>query len=143
MKIYIRSMSEYQSKIYDNLVSASNQVNMHLIRLLLYPDSRFVDHWMHEIWSFLYRVDKLKGSNKYPKAKFIRNALAVHNDTVENYIAVVKDLESELEPADVNIEDVIKLIEQYQAWIAEQLSKQGVVLQNDVKHALKSFTAQH
>lgn len=143
MKIYIRSMSEYQSKIYDNLVSASNQVNMHLIRLLLYPDSRFVDHWMHEIWSFLYRVDKLKGINKYPKAKFIRNALAVHNDTVENYIAVVKDLESELEPADVNIEDVIKLIEQYQAWIAEQLSKQGVVLQNDVKHALKSFTAQH
>lgn len=139
MFIYIKSMSEAQSRIYDNLTAVSKQIDMHIIRLLLYPDSKYVDHWMHEVWSFLFDIDTLKRKNTYPKASFIKKALSTHNDILGNYVKIVKSLESELTPQRIDLATVEYCVEEYQDWIAEQLSKYGYVEQKDVKEVLQDI----
>ena len=141
MYIYIRSMSERQSEIHREISAASKQIDMHIIRLMLYPNSSYRDHWMHEIWSFLFEVDKLKGKNKYPKAKFIKDALAAHNDVIDNYKEIVEDLEGELTERDISTEYIIQVIEKYQDWLANELSTHGKVKQSDVKIELTFLTA--
>ena len=142
MFIYIRSMLEAQSRIYDNLTAASKQIDMHIIRLLLYPDSRYVDHWMHEIWSFLFDIDTLKRKNTYPKASFIKKALATHNDILGNYVKIVKSLEVDLKPRRVDLTAVEYCVSEYQNWVAEQLSTHGYIEQRDVKYVLHEIISE-
>ena len=139
MKVYIRSMSEYQSKIYDDIVGHSKQIDQHIIRLLLYPQYEHPDHWIHEIWANLYAVDKLKGSNKYPKASFIYKALSVHNDILYNYVKIVKSIERDLAPISVDTDVIVDIVNKYQHWLAIKLSTEGVVLEEDVKAELMSI----
>lgn len=139
MYIYIRSMSEAQTEIYRDIRNASDQITMHILKLLLYPTSSYVDHWMHEIWSFLYIVKKLKGKNKWPEADFIKKAMSTGNDIIPQFMAVVMDEESELEPTWIDPDDALACIEAYQDWIAFELSSYGVVRQSDVKAKLKEI----
>lgn len=139
MYIYIRSMSEAQSKIYDKLTDRSEQIDQHIIRILLFPDSRYVDHWMHEIWASLHTVDRLKGKNTWPKEKFIKKCLSTHNDILDVYTEVVKDIESSLIPNDVPAVCILYSIEAYQDWIARELSINGYVTQAAVKAKLSDI----
>ena len=139
MYIYIRSMSEKQSEIYRKLTSASDQINLHIVKLLMFPNCSYVDHWMHEIWSFLFKVDKLKSNNKWPKQSFIKNALAVHNDIINTYIVIAPDEEENLDPKEVSISYALQCIEEYQDWISEKLSSEGVVRQVEVKSKLREI----
>ena len=139
MFIYIRSMSENQTEIYRDLTSAGDQINLHILKILMFPDCKFVDHWMHEIWSFLFRVKKLKSKNKWPKEEFIRKAISTTNDMIEQLMIVVEDEESDLTPCKVDPSDALKCIENYQNWISHELSTKGVVKQSDVKTKLSEF----
>lgn len=139
MYIYIRSMSEAQSKIYDKITSVANQIDMHIMKILFYPDSPFVDHWMHEIWAFLSMVGKLKGSNKYPKAAFIKKSLAVYNDMPEALMQLVWEDESDLDPLDVSVHDIERCLNEYQDWLASELSANGFAKQAAVKAKLKEI----
>lgn len=139
MYIYIRAMSEAQSKIYDKISSVANQIDMHIMKILFYPDSEYVDHWMHEIWSFLSMVGKLKGSNKYPKASFIKKSLAVYNDMIDVMMELVLDEESDLAPLDVTPQEIKQCLNEYQNWLASELSAHGAVRQSDVKSKLKEI----
>lgn len=137
MYIYIRSMSEAQSKVYDILTASSDQIIRHIAKIMLYPDSPYVDHWMHEIWSFLFRVDKLKGKNKWPKASFIQKSLSTHNDTIEVYIPLAIDDEDEATPTvDISTSELLQAVQSYIEWISLELSAHGYVRQNEVKEKL-------
>lgn len=139
MYIYIRSMSEAQSKIYDKVTAAASQIDMHIIKILSFPNSPYVDHWMHEIWAFLNLVGKLKGSNKFPKAVFIKRALSVYNDMLDSIIDIAQDDESGLIPIDVSLDEVKRCVTEYQSWLASELSAHGGVKQSDVKAKLKEI----
>ena len=136
MYIYIRSMSEAQSKVYDKLSAASDQILLHIAKLMLFPDSAYTDHWMHEIWAFLSRVEKLKGKNKWPKASFIRKSLSTHNDMIEVYIPLAADDEEDLEPVDLTARELLQAVESYIDWISAELSTYGYVQQSAVKRKL-------
>lgn len=139
MYIYIRSMSEAQTEIYRDIRNASDKITEHILKILMYPDSPYVDHWMHEIWAFLHIVKKLKGRNKWPKASFIKKALSTGNDMIPQFIMLVTDEESELDPIWVDSNDALKCIEQYQDWLASELSSSGIVVQSSVKSKLKEI----
>ena len=139
MYIYIRSMSETQQEVRRNIVAASNRINLHIAKILLFSDSQNVDHWMHEIWSFLYKVDKLKGKNKWPKVSFIKEALAVHNDNLEGTLEIAVDLEDGLTPSHVSLRTLQECIEKYQDWLSSELSTYGYVVQKDVKEQLRKI----
>ena len=139
MYIYIRAMSEFKNKIYADLTAASKQIDQHIIRLMLYPTSSYIDHWMHEVWASLHDVDTLKSTHKYPKKQFIFSALSVHNDILSNYVRLVVDEEELLTPKYIDIVDVLSAVEQYQDWIATKLSSEGIVMQRDVKTKLSEI----
>lgn len=132
MKMYIFAMSEYKKEIYRKLTSASEQINEHIIRLLLFPHCKYENHWKNEIYSFLFRIDRLKGKNKWPSAKFIKEALAVHNDILQNYVLPVIEQESEFTAANIPLSTIEAAINEYQDWLADNLSKSGIVSLADV-----------
>lgn len=136
MKIYIRAMSEELSEIRRTLSSASKQIDQHIIRLLLYPDAEYTSHWKKEIATFLHDIDRRKGSNKWPKQSFIYDALAVHNDILDNYRRYVIETESELMPIDVALHNIEQCISEYQRWISTELAKSGYVSQADIINEL-------
>ena len=128
----ILGISEYQNKIYDKLTTASEHIDEHIIKLLYYSDSSYVEHWKAEIFAFLHKIDKLKGRNKWPKSKFIKEALSTHNDMLHEYGLLVKEEESELAPRYISDDTILLAVNDYQNWLAEQLSIKGIVLHSEV-----------
>lgn len=139
MYIYISAMSKSQSRIYDAIASASEQINIHIAKILLFPNSEHVDHWMHEIWSFLPRISRLKGTNKLPKPSMIRRALTEENDALNSYLIIAQDLEDTLEPVDVPLSKYTHVVEEYQNWLCQILSTSEQVRQVDVKAKLREL----
>lgn len=139
MKLYIRGFSQYRDKIYDKLSDCSEQLDEHIIRLLLYPGNHYTEHWMHEVWAFLHTVDKLKGKNRYPKADFIYNALACHNDILHHFVKSVKTKESQYDPISISIENITDAVEEYQKWAANLLSSEGYIDYDDVQSKLNEI----
>ncbi len=139
MCIYISAMSKSQSRIYDAISSASEQINIHIAKILLFPDSGHVDHWMHEIWSFLPRISRLKGTNKLPKPSMIRRALKEENDALNSYLIIAQDLEDTLEPVDVTLSKYTHVVEEYQNWLCQIFSTSEQVRQVDVKAKLREL----
>lgn len=140
MYIYIRSMSEAQSKIYDKITAQSREIVKHIIKLILYPDCSYIDHWQHEIYSFLNYVPKLKSSNKLPKEKFISECLKVNNDCLDNCIWQVMDEEYELDAVSVDIQLIEEVVNNYQNWLAHELATKGAVAPRQVKAKLSELT---
>jgi hypothetical protein len=139
MYLYIRGAARYRDKIYDQITDASDQIDEHLVRLIIYPDNPAKSHWIHEIWSFLHRIHKLKGSKKYPKVAFIEDALNCGNDIIPNIVATVKDMEPDLTPVDVTEDQILHIFTAYQHWLATELSNHGVVNESDVKEVITNL----
>lgn len=139
MYIYIRGVARSRDVVYDKIADAADQIDEHLVRLMLYPDSEYVDHWVQEIWAFLHRVHRLKGSNKFPKAQFIEDALSCGNDIIPNIIQSVKDMESDLSPTDIQEIDVYNVFTQYKSWLASKLSMDGIVSKSEVQAKLREL----
>lgn len=127
MFIYIRSMSEAQSRIYDKLAEHSWGIDEHLIKLLLLPNCKEAEHWKREIVKFVDRVDKLKGKNRYPSAKFIKKCLSVHNDMTSDLLRKVRSELKEPNKRPVTSDEVSCVLEQYQDWLASELSAHGLI----------------
>ena len=143
MYIYIRSMSEAQNKIYDRIASRSREINKHIIKLLLFPDCQYVDHWQHEIYAFVNDVPKLKHSNKFPKVKFLKDCLSVNNDCIDTAIWQVEDEEFNLMPISIDADILVKAICDYQDWLASELSTKGAVAQRQVKAKLNELMCKY
>lgn len=135
MKIYIRSMSRPDAQIYDKLDRDSEQLDRHLIKLMLYPDAQEADHWAKEVWNFINIIDRRKQTNKYPKETFIYKAISCHNDIISNMIWQIKS-DMQERPRTLHDEYIVRKIEDYQHWLARKLSTQGAVNSREVYEAL-------
>ena len=139
MCIYIRSMSEAQSRIYDSITSKVTSINTHMAKLMLFKDTEYVNHWESEIYAFLHDVNKLKGTNKYPKQKFILKCLSVGNDSAEKYLEMARAEEEEIQPAQVSSAAYLHALKQYQEWISAELSSKGYVTPKEVRSVLENL----
>lgn len=140
MRIYIRAMSDERREIRRDLVHASEQVVTHLIKLMIFPNAEYHNHWESEIHSFLHKVSKVKGKNKWPDYKFIKEAISTHNDMIPEFIQIVIDEEDQLTAYDdIDISAVEKVIETYCVWLATQLSTKGFVIKSEVISELESI----
>ena len=136
MYIYIRSMSEAQSRIYDKLTEISWKIDEHIVKLLLLPDCQEANRWKREIARFLDHIDKLKGKNKYPDAKFIKKCLSTHNDAIDALLYGVSGNLSETNQRLISEEDVLAALETYQNWLAVELSEHGAIRYFDAYQVL-------
>ena len=138
IRIKLFEMFEKKAEIRRKISYASEQIDLHLVKLILFPKTTYVDYWMKGIWKFLSRVDKLK-NNKFPSSKFIKNALSTHNDTIDRFIKTAKSGITSDSPRIVNSQEVLKAIEKYQSWLSYNLSIDGQVTQENVKNIIKQI----
>lgn len=139
MKIYIRAMSDKKEVIYRRISDPSDKIIEHIVKLLLYPDSQYCNHWKQEIYSFLNRIPTLKNNGKYPKADWIYRALTIYNDQIDVIVSDVKEEYSSLHAKDISIQEITYSIEEYQKWLANELSSKGRVKSQEVYQALDNF----
>lgn len=129
MYIYIRSMSEARSKIHDQIASVAYEIDRHIMKLMLYPDTEYVEHWEKEIAGFLNHVPKMKGSNKYPSSRFILDAIGIYEDALDDMLPVLKEDYSMLHAVDLSLSDIEHVICQYHRWLSSVLAEKGQVSQ--------------
>ena len=71
MKRYVTAMSIPKRIIENKLEEAAAPLTDHLVKLYLFSDSEYVNHWRQEVYGFLNSVPKLKSNNKLPTFQFI------------------------------------------------------------------------
>ena len=124
-------MSESQRTIAADIRAASASIVEHVIKLALYPDAQECNHWRHEVYTFLNKVDRLKGKNKYPKKDFIYRWLSTHNDIIDSFVAQITSDYAE-DPKIIPISKLTAVVEEYQKWLSSELSTRGFVTSKDV-----------
>lgn len=139
MKIYISAMATDKKSAMLQISNVSNVLLEHLIKIYLYPNTEYVDHWNHEIWNFFHSVPKLKGSNKLPNYKFIRAAVGQYEDMVDKFVDAVQDEYSALTPTRTDHVELEDMISTYFDWISEELSINGVVSPSQVRSKLEEI----
>ena len=130
MLMFSHRKSDIAAMIEEN----TREIIQHLIKLWLYSDAETCNHWKQEVYSFLYQVPRLKGSNKFPSKKFILNNTIVINE--DNILAllriVITDYRNQYEQKNIEYPTMKKHILLYFDWLAEELSINGKVARNDV-----------
>lgn len=129
---YIKAMSDKRADVRNELKYAGEQIALHLLKLLMYPDAQERNHWKQEIYAFLHKVPKLKKTNKWPEQEFIFEAVSVYDDVVDNLILEVQDEEEQLTPINIDVVKAQQVLIEYHSWIAQELSQYGILRRQSV-----------
>lgn len=140
MKIYIRNtqgifgFANRKSDIAAMIEENTRELIQHLIKLWVFPDAKDCNHWKQEVYNFLYRVPRLKRSNKFPSKKFIlNNTIVVNKDNISALLRIViTDYKNQYEQKKSEYSTMEEHILLYFDWLAEELSINGKVARNDV-----------
>jgi len=130
--MYIGLVSEEQQQVYRRISDRADVLLDHLIKTLLFPHALEVNHWKQEIFSFVNDVPKLRNNKKFPRKKLILQALSIYNDAVEAHVERVVLDEHDLNPVTTDAAYVLICVEEYQNWLASELSERGYVRSADV-----------
>lgn len=136
MKIHIKGMLTDRKKIQYDLYISSKQVAHYIVKLIQFPDAAAKNHWVKEIYACLSDVHKLKGSNKLPSAKFIYREISAHNDMLPTLVSYIRDEEPDEIFHYVGPYDCLQYLEEYEHWLANNLSVAGYVTLFQVKQKL-------
>lgn len=132
-----------RSKIAEDLEANVRSIIRHLIKLWRYPHAAEVNHWRQEVYSFLYEVGRLKGSNKYPSVEFImKNTYNVNKSDIPKWFnGVSRTYDGKFESLDIrdDVDLMNKRIKEYFEWLADALSTDGYVFPEDVYSKLKEL----
>lgn len=143
MRLFVTELADSKKDLERSLKPITDNIIWHLFKLYLMPNNINRNHWKREIASFLNKVSKLTGSNKYPTAKQLyawtyNKWWDVITDT--SYMKVmVRDILDEY----TDIEEIRKtypqiceefnfICESYFKWLCEGLSEIGIVARADI-----------
>ena len=132
MYIYIRAMSEAQAEVYRRVSDQAVRIVEHVIKLLEYPNAQEYNHWKQEIQAFLNEVPKLRGSNKFPKSKLIYKGLTRSNDVIDKLIGRAHRKYKDKTPLFLDNDVILAAVEEYQHWLSEMLSREGIIDSDDI-----------
>lgn len=127
MKFDIRSFAEAQKEIHRYLVSRSDVVIEHLIKIFLYTERQEVSHWKQEVAAALNRIYKFKNIDRYPsKGWIMTNSWNVLEYTVYDYIYPIIEDYGEL-TSNLTVTSIYDKIHKYFDWLSTELSIRGRV----------------
>ena len=69
LRLFVTELADSKKDLERSLKPITDNIIWHLFKLYLMPNNINRNHWKREIASFLNKVSKLTGSNKYPTAK--------------------------------------------------------------------------
>lgn len=130
-----------RSKIAEDLEANVQLIITHLIKLWRYPDAADANHWSQEIYNFLHRVGRLKGSNKYPTADFImKNTYEVNKSDISKWLSHVSRVyDEDYTSIRTDTKLMNERIKSYFEWLAKMLSADGQVFSKDVYSKLREL----
>lgn len=117
MKRYVYSMAITKRAAIANIQSISLPLIEHLLKLYMFPNSGHCVHWAKEVRNFLYRVPRLKGSNKLLGYKAVREAVSVYEDQIGSCINGLEKEYRDLEIERSNVQEAESLVSKYLDWI--------------------------
>lgn len=148
MKIYINAMAEQKKEIERSLSPKTDMIIEHMLYLCLAPTCTTVSHWMDEIYSFISKIDKLKGKNRFPSARMIYEwTYGKKQDLVKDtrWLSVMIDDARDKENItdDFDVQDVMNDLDTmcmfYFQWLSEELASVGAVSRKSVREKLKAL----
>lgn len=148
MKIYINAMAEQKKEIERSLSPKTDMIIEYMLYLCLTPNCTTVSHWMDEIYSFISKIDKLKGKNRFPSARMIyewtyskKQDLVKDTRWLSAMIEDAKDKENITDDFDVQdvMNDLDAMCRFYFQWLSEELASVGAVSRKSVREKLKAL----
>lgn len=136
---YIRAMSFDKQTISSNLVSKASPLTDHLIKLYLFSDCEYVNHWRQEVWGFLNKVPKMRHNNKFPSYKFIFDHVSGYCDMTEEIMYQMLDKYSMLTPVRLDVDELKSILNSYFEWLSKELASRGVVDPSEVYSKLEEL----
>lgn len=140
MFLYVRANAKRLSDIGDELEGVTLPLLESLAQLYLFPDTEYKNHWRVEVWEKLSEIPKIKRSHKLPKKEYIlKNTWHEYNDKLKTIMNRAVAHEYDLTPDLVrrrNVSKFYNICESYMNWIADKLSKDGIIDPEDVYHKL-------
>lgn len=138
MRIYIGRMTESQANIYHIVSSKADIILENIIRLMMYPTAPDCKDWKVQIYSALNRVPALS-SKKLPRSDLLFKALSSYNSVADSIMWQIEWLEKSLTPVNLCPHEIIHIAEQYQHWLADELSANGIVIPDNVYSELDNI----
>ena len=136
----ILAFSKNKIDVAADLEEMTRPIIEHLMKLRLFPNTQYCNHWRNEIAGFLFSVPRLKQNNKFPSKEFIlNNTIDMNNDSVDNCLDVVQKEYSSLEIQPFDYDELINDIYSYFDWLAEELSSKGRVAKTDIVSKLEEL----
>lgn len=143
--IYLTELADSKQQIRNDIVHEENNIIEHLLKCFLYKNSTGdYNHWKKEIYSFLNRIPKLRGSNKFPSHNILKKfTIDRFGDVLKDWIphdirAMVVDGYPKIE--DYNIEELYNAIIDYYEWLIKELSSNGKVENIQVYNKIDELT---
>lgn len=133
-----RSKREQKDAVYSSIRNVGIQLNMALIKLMLFPTHEKKDEWMQQAYVAFHWIDKLPSTKDYPKYKLILDALKERNLIADSFIINIIDEFGKPERPHTLAKMIFKL-ESYQSWLADELSRFGVASRSDVYNKLEEL----
>ena len=126
----LKEMADSKSRISSQLCNNRKSYLEHLIKLYLWKNSEYANHWKSEIYSFYNDIPKLRTTNKYPNSDFIYQAIFGYcedsiSDSIDDKIEFILYKENNLNKLEYDKSDIIKFIKDYSIWLSSNLSSKG------------------
>ncbi|MCM1232045.1 MAG: hypothetical protein NC489_18140 [Ruminococcus flavefaciens] len=148
MKIYIRGFAEAQKEVERKLSAHTDEIIEHIIKLIVMPDNSARNHWEGEIAGQINRIERLRNSKKFPKAKQIydwtygkKQDLVTDRGWMSVAMRDLADQYGDLE--EIAVDDLCDVADyvcrQYFSWLADELSTVGRVATRDIYDKLDSL----
>lgn len=143
--IILTEYAKRLNRIGDRLEAISDPIIMHLLKIFYFPkEKELVTHWIGEISDFLYRIDLVKGTNKYPKSSFIYSNLWKDSEDTfdrDHYLRINKINKKYARNygeiyCDPRAKDFCR---EYMLWLSTNLSKKGYVEDYEVENKIHSL----
>ena len=137
MKRMIVGMSMSRRDLQDWIDNHTFQVMVALAQLYLFSEGNRV-HWRKEVWEKFSRMYTLKHNGKLPDAQFILDSSWGRNKhDVATALQYAKDKEDNYKSREgTTFDEFYQIVEDYFLWLADSLSRNGVLVLSDVKDEL-------
>lgn len=148
MKIYISAHAKQLRELEWSISEHADVIIEHILKLICMPNHNARNHWFGEIAGQLKRVKRLKSSGKYPSKDLIYEW--TYTKSLDDFLDLswIKQ-ECKVLSSDYNIEitgnpkqisDKLDYVcKSYFAWLADVLSKNGVVSNAEIYSKLEEL----
>lgn len=148
----IFEFAKNRSDIKHELMDKTPKVVEHIIKIILFREDSSVNHWMHEIFSFIHKIDISKSTKKRPKESFIyENTFGCVKDNYKIKDYVRRDISNICDEEGLDapftsddflelyMDKIYEVCDNYFRWLSKELSECGIVSFGDVKRILTNL----